>query len=43
MLSNTYISNTLINNTFIKDDDFNDYNYIQGKPLTETELNKIDF
>lgn len=35
------LSNTLINN--FDDDDFDDYIFIPSKPLTEEELNKIDF
>ena len=37
------LSNSLIKNTFNNDDDFNDYNYIQGRPLTENELTNINF
>ena len=33
----------MLNTTFINNDDFNDYNYIQGQPLTEKELNHIIF
>ena len=33
----------MLSNTFINDDDFNDYNYIQGQPLTENELTNINF
>ena len=32
----------MFNNTFEENVEFNDYNYIRGKPLTEEELNKID-
>ena len=33
----------MLSNTIYNDDDINNYNYIQGKQLTEHELNKIDF
>ena len=32
----------MFNNTFEENVEFNDYNYIRGKLLTEEELNKID-
>ena len=33
----------MLSNTFNNIDDLHDYNYIQGKPLTEKEINKLDF
>ncbi len=33
----------MLNTTFEENDGFTDYNYVQGNPLTEEELNKVIF